>query len=122
MAALLAGQGVNEVAREYSLPPSTVSRWKRQARAEAGKSDDVGELLLEYLRENLETLSVQVIAFRDPEWLREQGASEVGVLHGILTDKAVRLLEALEGSGVQAPPTPTNGRRNRVHAYIGGAS
>lgn len=100
MAALLAGQGTCEVARAYDIPESTVSRWKAKAREEAGRSNDVGELLLGYLEENLRTLRAQVVAFRNEEWLAKQGASEVGVLHGILTDKAVRLLEALEGSGV----------------------
>lgn len=120
-AALLAGQGTAEVAREYQLPESTVSRWRKEARRAAGKTDDIGVLLLGYLRENLVTLRAQVEAFRDPEWLREQDASEAGVLHGILTDKAVRLLEALDGSGVQSmsPPT-TNGHRNRVRSYGGG--
>jgi len=107
MAALLSGQGVNAVAEEYRLPVSTVSDWKRLARSEAGRSDDIGELLLDYLRENLTTLRAQTIAFRDPEWLREQAASEAGVLHGILTDKAIRLLEALQGSPVE--PTPHQG-------------
>ena len=43
MAALLAGQGVSAVARKYRLPESTVSRWKADARREAGLSDDIGE-------------------------------------------------------------------------------
>lgn len=97
MAALLAGQGVNEVAREYRLPSSTVSRWKKEAREMAGRSNDVGELLLAYLHTNLETLTAQAVAFRDAKWLREQQADQVAVLHGVLTDKAVRLLEALSG-------------------------
>jgi transposase-like protein len=96
MAALLAGQGVNEVAAQYRLPKQTVSRWKKAARAEAGRSDDIGELLLGYLRENITTLRAQAVAFRNAAWLEKQDASDVGVLHGILTDKAVRLLEALE--------------------------
>lgn len=100
-AALLAGQSVGEVAREYRLPHNTVSRWRTEARAEAGRSDDIGELLLDYLRENLVTLREQQIVFRDSAWLRAQGAADVAVLHGVLTDKAVRLLEALDGSGVQ---------------------
>jgi transposase-like protein len=95
-AALLAGQGVGEVAAQYRLPTSTVSRWKREARRAAGQSEDVGELLLAYLRENLSTLTAQAVVFRDPEWLRTQPAGELAVLHGVMTDKAVRLLEALE--------------------------
>ena len=97
MAALLAGQGVSMVAKEYQLPESTVSRWKREARKDAGLSDDIGELLLGYLRENLQSLQAQVVAFRDPAWLKEQPAGELGVLHGILCDKSIRLLEALAG-------------------------
>ena len=97
MGLLLAGQGVNEVAKEYDLPTTTVSRWRAQA-LEAGPRADVGELLTAYLREVLVTLVAQVHVFRDPDWLRAQDASSVGVLHGILTDKAIRLLESLEAS------------------------
>jgi transposase-like protein len=96
MAALLTGQGVAEVAREYRLPKSTVSRWKAAAREGAGLSDDIGELLLGYMRENITTLTVQARHFRDPEWLHRWPAEQLAVLHGVLTDKAVRLLEAME--------------------------
>ena len=116
MAALLAGQGVVYVAREYQLPESTVSRWRTEARAEVGLSDDIGELLLAYLGENLKTLQAQAIAFRDADWLRTQDAGEVAVLHGVMCDKAVRLLEALDGSGVS--PTDSGRQRNRVAPYV----
>ncbi len=116
MAALLAGQGVGEVAAAYKLPTSTVSRWRAEARLQAGRSDDVGELLLSYLRENLMTLRAQAVAFRDPQWLKGQEAGAVAVLHGVMTDKAVRLLEALEGSGVQS--VETNGTRNRIRDHV----
>ena len=113
MAALLAGQGTTEVAREYEIPASTVSRWKRKARQEVGRSDDVGELLLGYLTENLTTLTAQAKVFREAEWLRTQDAADVAVLHGVLTDKAVRLLEALDPVASEAPiPTPIR-RRSR---------
>ena len=119
MAALLAGQGVSEVAEEYALPSSPVSRWKAEARKEAGRSDDVGELLLDYLSENLRTLRAQAVAFRDPDWLRDQEANSAAVLHGVMTDKAVRLLEALQGSGVQPVPLSRNGHpRNRVRGHV----
>lgn len=105
------------MASEYSLPSSTVSRWRAQARREAGRSDDVGELLLGYLTENLRTLRAQVETFRDPDWLKTQQADAAAVLHGVLTDKAIRLLEALEGSGVQPDPS-TNGHRNRIRGRV----
>ena len=96
MAALLTGQGTTAVAAEYNLPLATVSRWRKEARRTAGKSDDIGALVRDYLRANLTALQAQATVFSDPAWLKEQGASEAGVLHGIMTDKAIRLLEAME--------------------------
>ena len=99
MASLLAGQGVTAVARQYRLSTSTVSRWKREARAQAGKSNDVGALLLNYLQSALETLTAQLKVLGDPDYVREQPAGEAAVLHGVLADKVVRLIEAMEAPG-----------------------
>lgn len=101
MAALLAGQSVAEVAREYRVPESTVSRWKKASCAEAGLSDDVGELLLGYLRETLTTLRVQTVAFRDESWLHSQNALEAAILHGVTFDKVIRLLESRAGGPIE---------------------
>ena len=51
-----------------------------------------------YLRELLVTTRAQLKVFRDESWLAKQAASEAAVLHGVLTDKAIRLREALAGS------------------------
>lgn len=101
MAALLTGQSVAEVAAEYAIPEGTVKTWRRQLRAEnildqPEKKDEIGELLIDYLRENLITLAAQSIHARDPDWLKKQPASELAVLHGVIADKTVRLLAALE--------------------------
>jgi transposase-like protein len=101
MAALLTGQAVSRVAEDYHLPISTVSRWRKQARREAGQSEEIGGLLMDYLRQALTTLQKQAKAFGDPEWLRGQGSADLAVLHGVMTDKAIRLLEALSGGPVE---------------------
>jgi hypothetical protein len=98
---------VSEVAREYSLPKGTVSSWRqRQAGGVASnatqKRDEIGGLLVDYLHANLSTLKAQQVVFADPEWLKGQDAQELAVLHGVMTDKAIRLLDAL-GSAA-APP------------------
>ena len=106
MAALLAGQAIPEVARAYSLPLDTVKSWRQRMRkgAKAGAPDaptnkaEVGELLLGYLHTNLATLKAQAEVFADPTWLRKQDAGELAVLHGVMTDKAIRLLESLGGA------------------------
>lgn len=102
LAALLTGQSVSSVAKEYNIPKGTVSAWKsRQGVASFAtqKRDDViGELLTEYLQTSLRTLQAQAAAFSDPVWLKKQHASDAAVLHGVMTDKAVRLLEAFGAS------------------------
>ena len=100
MAALLTGQSVSSVAREYSVPKGTVSGWKRQSgvagvatqKAEPGQ---IGALLLAYVYAALDTLTKQMHVFSDEKWLKLQSASEVAVLHGVLADKTIRLLEGL---------------------------
>ena len=103
MAALLTGQSVSSVAREYSIPKGTVSNWKRGngvggTEKRTQKAEKIGDLLIAYLHENLKTLQVQSVAFRNEDWLSRQDASDVAVLHGVLTDKAVRLLEAMSNA------------------------
>lgn len=99
-AALLAGQGVNEVAKQYKLAPSTVSILKKkidtqtlQAATQAQKVRIV-DLIEGHLRESLNGATNIAKITADNEWLAQQSAADLGVFYGILTDKAVRLLEA----------------------------
>lgn len=101
MAALLAGQSVPEISREYDIPQSTVRDWRGRIphisamSAAEGGADRIGELLLTYLATSLESLQRQVELFGDERWLRQQEASGVAVLHGVQSDKAHRLIELL---------------------------
>ena len=98
LAALLTGQSVSSIAREYSIPKGTVSAWKNRGvtkKATQKRVDRIGELLTGYLEANLTALQSQAVVFSDPAWLKKQLASDAAVLHGVMTDKAVRLLEAL---------------------------
>ena len=99
MAALLAGQSVSQVAKEYGIPKGTVSGWGRKSQEVASvttqKKERIGELLVSYLSTSLETLEAQARMFKNEDWLRKQNAADVAVLHGVVTDKAIRLLEAL---------------------------
>jgi hypothetical protein len=60
---------------------------------------EIGDLLLAYLRSNLEALQAQAVMFSNEQWLAKQNAADVAVLHGVMTDKAIRLLEAFGESG-----------------------
>jgi hypothetical protein len=99
MASLLSGQSVGQVAREYNIPKGTVSGWKKGAVPNnATQKKDIGLLLLAYLETNLNTLRMQAIHFSDEKWLFKQNAADLAVLHGVMTDKAIRLLEAMSNA------------------------
>ncbi len=98
LAALLTGQGVNEVSKQYHIPKSVISGWKSEhssnsVRTKKEDIDEFSELLKNFLRESIKTLTVQVQFFRT-EWLKSQGAAELATLFGVTTDKVVRILEA----------------------------
>ena len=100
MAALLTGQSVSEVAKTYDIPRGTVANWsadrdKTLDQTQPNTKKEIGELLVEYLKASILALKAQAEVFGDKQWLTKQPASELGVLHGIAADKAVRLLEAL---------------------------
>lgn len=106
MAALLTGQSVSQVATEYKIPRGTVSGWSRELERPSIHDDtqkrEMGDLLMGYVGELLITLRAQARFARNEAWLKDQSASEVAVLHGVLADKGIRLLEALSTSPVTA--------------------
>jgi hypothetical protein len=117
LAALLAGQGVGEVAAQYKVPEATLRSWKsRQAQAQprgeaaATAPEDqrglIGELLIGYLAELLRTLKAQLEVYGDKDWLKKQSASDAAVLHGVLADKGFRLLEAFEAARIAEGDDP----------------
>ena len=103
MAALLVGQSISSIANDYNIPEGTVKNWSVKVKQNGGvvesvqpqKREQLGELIVNYIEALLITLYEQQKVFRDEKWLKEQSASEVAVLHGVLADKGIRLLEAL---------------------------
>ena len=115
LAALLAGQSVSAVAREYNLPKGTVSNWKKQgagvhahrtqkAEGEEGSKKSIGDLLITLLEANIEGLIAAAAVMKDEAWVRRQGATELGTFLGITHDKVVRMLEAMDASADPATP------------------
>lgn len=95
LAALLEGQSVMSVSREYKIPHSTISQWKKKySDGSRPKAVEISDLLLEYLETNLATLQAQAAFFSNIDWLEKQGAADLAVLHGVMTDKTIRILEA----------------------------
>lgn len=104
MAALLAGQSVHKVAGEYHISRSTVIAWRKQAQVSSTpvqpqKETEWGDLISDALKSYLVTVSVLARRSQDESWFSKQSAESIAVLIGVLTDKAVRILEAAEPDG-----------------------
>lgn len=100
MAALLEGQAVTYVAKEYKIPQTTVQTWKKliidgKITSDTLQKKEIGTLLLEYLETNIEALQVQASFTKKEDWLNKQSAESLAVLHGVMMDKTIRLLEAM---------------------------
>ena len=99
MAALLSGESAHKVARRFDLSRTTVRRWRDQAWAtvqNGPQKSEIGDQLLGYVGESLETQRVHLRAVRDPEWLRRQSARDLAMLHGTVFDQMTRLFGSLE--------------------------
>lgn len=98
MAALLAGQGIMEVSRQYNLPESTIREWVDSdtiAEVRAQKGREIERLLFNYLTANLKALEAQAQVVTEAEYIKQQPADSLAVLHGVMADKSIRLLEAI---------------------------
>ena len=100
MARLLAGGSLGAVARETGIARSTLSAWRKETRTlvpAAGSSErtQLGEHVFDLIAETLKSLTAQARFFRDAEWLSRQSAGDMAILHGVLSDKVIRLLAAI---------------------------
>lgn len=100
MAALLAGASAHAVARRFGLSRTTVRRWRDEVQTavqNGPQKKELGEQLLGYIGESLETQRRQLHAMCNQEWLLRQPAGELAMLYGVVFDQTVRLLVALPG-------------------------
>lgn len=102
LAAVMQGVPVKQVARQFRISPTTVRNWRQAAGLtelvpiNPEKKRDLGELLASYLRTGLEALEAQARTAADPAWIQKQPADQLAILHGVIADKLVRVLAALE--------------------------
>lgn len=105
LAALLAGQSVTQVARQFNVTRTTVRTWRTAAGLTSDsplinheKRAEIDDLVGSLLASIITTLRVQAEQFRDREWLAKQNAADLAVLFGVMADKGFRILEAADVS------------------------
>lgn len=93
------GETIADVSRSTHITPPTIRSWVRAAGRPALPAEtriDLGVKVTEFLGEALEALKAISRQFQDPEWTATQNARDLGVAAGILADKMVRVLAAIE--------------------------
>jgi hypothetical protein len=96
------------VAAKHGLKPGTVRRLKSQELSTAlavvetdpsvitQKKQRIQSLMLEYLEASLNAQIAQAYVSADPTYINRQPAESLAILHGVLGDKFVRLVEAFQ--------------------------
>lgn len=88
--------GAGATAAKYGIPVGTLHSWQSRAQSLASlKKDHIGALVATYLEASLQALTAQAYVASDPEYIKQQPAESLAILHGVMADKSVRLLEAL---------------------------
>ena len=109
MAALMAGQGVSEVAEAYQVPRQTVQEWYQSGQfgdLRQKKGERLQELTFGFLEAILESCTKQAVAVSEKAYIHKQPASEIAVLFGVMADKGFRLLAAVPSAAVQPETDP----------------
>jgi hypothetical protein len=100
IAALLAGEGVNDVARRMQLPKQTVSRIRNDVMPEqlgqvgTEKAVQMESMIVDYLGSNVKAMKAICEVASDATYLKKQSADALAQLHAELATRAFRLLEA----------------------------
>lgn len=100
---LLIGPGA--AAAKYGIAIRTLFDWRQRyetADLLLVKKGRIGALVAVYLEANLQALTAQAYVASQPEYIERQPAESLAILHGVMADKSVRILEALDASSERA--------------------
>lgn len=107
---LASGKSTRQVALDTGVPEGTIRCWQQRnhqraaaKRFEASSSAGLSGTIEAYLYEILEALTSQARLTGDPDWLRKQSAADIAALHIALSERAFRLLSAIEEPGDDLP-------------------
>jgi transposase-like protein len=101
VAAVLAGMSIAQVAKQYGIDKSLVSRWAAEplqpvaTEQRARDPETIGDWILDLIATHVTTIQAQLQAAARPEWLEKQSAAELAQLVAVERDTTLRLLAGL---------------------------
>lgn len=90
--------GPGATAAKYGIPRSTLSTWQETyeiVHDPSIKKGRIETLAMIYLEASFQALTAQAYVVSQPDYIERQPAGELAILHGVVADKSIRLLEAL---------------------------
>jgi len=100
---MLARESQREIAEQNGISAGAVSAIKaryltdfERLKNTAPEAASVLPLATNLLTQSLVTLTIQLEQFGDKDWLQNQPAGELAILHGVIADKTLRLLAAAQ--------------------------
>lgn len=108
VAAWKAGASLNAIVRAQGIPKSTVREWvkgveriavapKTTQGAEEGETSalNIDAMAWRLVGGSFDALDAVHRLAQDPDWLRRQNAADVAIFFGVISDKLIRVLEAV---------------------------
>jgi transposase len=117
IALLLDGNNAVFVSKETGVSQATIRKWSRET-PEVGEAtaDRIRNLIVQNLETSMGATAAIAEHVKDKEWLMQQDAQQLAVLYGVMTDKSVRILEAM--STANAPRIAPKSEDNAVDGEV----
>jgi LPS sulfotransferase NodH len=110
IAAVLAGMGISEAAREFGVDKASVSEWVSRARVglfPTLKNESDADLVMRYFRTAIRAMITQAEVFGDEQYCRAQEADKLAIAHGVLGDKFAGIATTAASLGLIGPTPGT---------------
>ena len=103
---MLKGNSASYVSDKFNIPEGTLFAWRseyglaniKDTSLASQKKIEIGNLLMALLKQELVTLEAIAKAASDPVWLAKQRADSLAVFFGVMHDKNIKKIEALNGA------------------------
>lgn len=95
-AALLLGQSASQVALQYGLHQSVVTRWQDTiiTAGAVGRRDRLSDMLMVFIEQELKSLMAISIVTSDEKWIRRQSADQLAHYVAVKSDRLMAMLAA----------------------------
>lgn len=99
---LLEGTAPSEICEQFNISPSTVTRIKQKidpallATINREREQVLQDKVVDHLEAAMDATINIARQTSNEEWMNTQDAKSLGTMYGIMSDKSIRLLEAME--------------------------